>query len=204
MKPVFKRWFCASKPFAHRLRRDFGIDAHWLPCPAPPREPAPPLLEHRYDACFVGNADPNKDRGMINGFLRAHDSLVYGGGWKERLGAADGWAGPYIPWKDLHRAWSSARLVPYTEHSDMAREGFVADSALDTMVNSTALVLPRKNRGYEDLGLSVEQWDTPEQLRTLAEGFLLDECKRVDVAVKLKKQAAQYNYESVAETILNG
>ena len=103
----------------------------------------------------------------------------------------------------LPAVWDSARIVPYTAHQDMQQHGLVPDSCLDTMVNSSALVLPAKNPGFSELGIDTPQWETVDELESLVGYYLKDESQRKQIVDAQNKAASQFNYAYVARQILS-
>ena len=200
---AFVKVFCSSKRFCYRLKKEFGIDAEWLVCPAPNRPPC--AYDPVRELAFVGNADPRKNRPALAPVLDSHDSLVYGGGWQALLKNGS-FRATYTKFVNLPYIWNSARIVPYSHHEDMRREGFVADAALDVCVNSGALLLSDHNEGWYDLGLSDEDmctWTTSEKLKEEVKWLLVDEPDRERTALAMKKVASKFTYSHVAQTLLS-
>ncbi|MHC4811754.1 MAG: CgeB family protein [Planctomycetota bacterium] len=185
------RIFCASQTFAAQLAAK-GLDAHDLPCPPPDR----PRITYspKYALAFVGNADPRKRRPMLRSCFNEFPSLVIGQGW------GDDYA-EFTDWDGLHLAWNQARIVPYTHHMDMAREGFVAEAALDVMANSGALLLSDHNHGWENLGIPVPQWKTEAELRAMIVHYLEDERDRARLALECQEKARELDYEHAATVL---
>jgi hypothetical protein len=202
VKAAFNHVFCASARFGDRLKKEYDIDAKWLVCPSPPRIATNLKIAERYEMAFAGNADPAKGRLVLASVLSNHNSVVWGEGWGGLLPGSV-WRGEYIHWKNLGRVWDSAKIVPYSAHQDMQQEGFVADSCLDTMVNSSALVLPAKNPGFLELGIETPQWETEEELESLAGYYLQNESQRKHMASEQKRMAGKFNYAHVAREIFS-
>jgi hypothetical protein len=197
---AFSRIFCASLRFCEKLRREHKVEAEWLVCPPPPRGDC--MYRPVHELAFVGNCDPAKSRPKLTGVLRAHDSVVYGAGWRKALNNSH-WRADYIDFAQLDQVWNSAQIVPYSTHEDMRREGFVADACLDAMANSGALVLPDHNSGFESLGIdAVKTWGEEEQLAELVRRYLFNEPERGPLQATLRRQAARFTYEHVAKKFM--
>jgi hypothetical protein len=203
-REFWKTVFCSSKRFCTLLKREHGIDAEWLVLPAPgpearDRADHEPFDEH--DLGFIGNADPAKSRGDVAKALQANDSAVYGPGWrgivdKEKI------KGDFLKWDNLPAFWDAAKIVPYSTHKDMRRQGFIADSVLDTMVNSHALVIP-DNCAWDDYGFeNLKSWENNISLEQHVKTYLADPVLRKEAAVRHSLVAQQYTYEYVAMRLL--
>lgn len=195
---TFSAVFCSSKAFCTKLAREHGLEAEWLVCPAPERPPT--AYRPTVDLAFVGDANRRKNRHLLASVLNAHESVVWGQGWRELTPRAA--RGDYIHWNQLPEVWSSARLVPYSHHQDMAAEGFVADAALDVAVNSEALVVPDFSEGLRDVfGASVRSWTSEQGLQALVRD-LLNDTRRAEVAASMRASAARFTYAHAARRLI--
>lgn len=199
---VFRHIFCASKSFCERLRNEFNIDAKYLVLPAPTRPGCTVEYDAEFDIAFVGNADEDKGRRKLLPLLEDSNSVVYGGAWESLL-TGTACHGKYIPWCELPNVWNSARIVPYSTYEDMRQGGFVADACLDAMVNSSALVLPDRNSGFEDLGVDAPQWDTEDELRDLVSYYLREASHRQQLSRHQGKAASVFTYNYAARMLLS-
>jgi hypothetical protein len=179
--------FCSSRSYTKKLK-DQGIEVEFLLCPPPIRR----SFTHKpsYEVAFVGNADPKKGRGSLIPVFSRYESHVIGNFPNANLHE--------ISWDGMQEVWNSAKIVPYTHHIDMSREGFAAESAMDTMINSGALLLSDKNSGWEDLNIPAMQWSTEEELYEMINFYLKNEKERVKMVTKCRVAAAKYNYKYCA------
>ena len=83
-----------------------------------------------YDLAFVGNGNQEKNRQRLVPLFREYKTHLVGPGWP--LGLAKG---EWCRWEVMPRIWDSAKIVPYSHYNDMASNGFVAEAALDVIVN---------------------------------------------------------------------
>ena len=195
---AFSRIFCASKQFCSTLERMSGKQVEWLPAPPPDRPIPDAAVEH--DLIFVGNADPGKGRLSMIDTLLKNDSKVYGQSWKGKLNGEHG--GDYTPWDSLHNTWSTGRIVPYSSCEDMSREGFVPDSCLDTMVNSTAFLIPDVNDGFQEMGISIPQWTSAKDLQGKVEYYLENDSERENIRIDAKRDASRFTNEAAAKKLV--
>lgn len=191
--------FCASKRFCSKVEAALGVkNVEYLPCPAPYRESSPPPSRIEFDLSFIGNKDPAKNRHLMEKAFEEFPSLVYGPGWEE-LGR-----GEYIDWRDFPSVWNNSLITPYTHHKDMAREGFVADAALDAIVHSNALLISDFNRGFDDLGFDhIPNFDGEDYpLCEMIKHFKKNPSQRGDLVEKMREVAREWTYSKVAGMIL--
>ena len=182
------RVYCASLPYCEKLSFQMDREVEWLPCPGADRPP----FSHKgqYDLSFVGNADPSKGRDLLVPVFNKYSSNVVG----NFPGAT-----PHISWPGMQDVFNSGKIIPYTHHKDMSREGFVADAVLDMMKNSGALVLSDTNSGFDDLNIPAAQWSTPEELYKEIDFYLNDEDARLSKVTRCRGAAAKYSMAHVAE-----
>lgn len=203
IRRAFQKVFCSSALFMDKLR-EIDMKAELLICP-PPRRVLCATPDPVYELTFVGNADPRKNRPALVPVLRNHKSMVYGKGWGVLLKEKQ-WGGNYVAFQKLHEVWGNSAIVPYSHHIDMRQHGFVADSALDVIVNSEALLISDKNPGWEALGLPVPEWESTEDLERLVTQFLA-EPKELQARITFLKEKARFvlpTYEDAAKAFLEG
>jgi len=200
IKQGFRKIYCSSSRFCRRLKVEHQIDAEWLIAPAPSR----PAIEYNpdHELSFVGNADPAKNRPALASVLRSHNSLVWGGGWKDLVGSS--FMGDYIPFPDLSTVWNRSYIVPYSHHADMLREGFVADAALDVAANSGALLVSDDNPGFKDIfnPAKYPKWKDAGGLSRAVSYYLSHEPERAEKAAGMQRAAQMFTYEWAAQRLL--
>lgn len=185
----------ASKSFAEFLD-SAGLASGWLPCPAPISPKIP--YEPTHQVAFVGNSDQAKKRPCLVPVFKKFKSLVYGP-WQDLATAG------LIPWNQMHEPWNRALVVPYSHHRDMAVRVFVADAALDVIVNSEALLLSDKNEGRNHLGIPVPQWGSPKDLLDLVEYYCNNETERLLTAERCRTAAsAMRSWAETTEVLARG
>ena len=180
--------YCASKSFTKILANKLSLPVEWLPCPGADRLP----FSHKpeFNLAFVGNSDPGKGRDVLIPVFNRYSSNVVG----NFPGAT-----PSISWPGMQDIFNSGKIIPYTHHKDMSREGFVADAVLDMMKNSGALVLSDANSGVDDLSIPAAQWSTPEELYREINFYLGNEEARLAKVTRCRAAAAKFNMAHVAE-----
>ena len=180
--------FCASKSFTKILADRLGKPVEWLPCPGADRG----SFSHKpmFELSFVGNSDPAKGRDTLVPVFNRYSSNVVGNFPN---------ATPFVSWPGMQDVFNSGKIIPYTHHKDMSREGFVADAALDMMKNSGALVLSDANSGFDDLSIPAAQWSTPEELYREIDFYLDNEEARLAKVTRCRVAAAKYNMAHVAK-----
>ena len=180
--------YSASLPYCEYLSNKLDREVEWLPCPGADRSPF--IHKPEFDLSFVGNADPAKGRDILVPVFNRYSSNVVGNFPN---------ATPYVSWTAMQDVFNSAKIIPYTHHKDMSREGFVADAVLDMMKNSGALVLSDSNTGFDDLNIPAPQWSTPEGLYKEINFYLENEDARLERVTRCRTSAAKFNMAHVAE-----
>lgn len=173
--------FCSSRSYCRKLEKQ-GIPAEWMVCPGADRPPFTHKPE--YDLAFVGNSDPAKGREALVPVFNRYKSNV--------VGPFPGASMPEINWRGMQEVFNSGRIVPYTHHKDMAREGFVADAVLDVAKNSGALVLCDSNPGVYDLNIPFPLWSSPEELYDQINHYLENEDLRLELVTRCRVAASKY------------
>jgi len=197
IKVAFKKWFVSSKQFSTHMKKEFKIDSEFLQLPAPVRPPVE--YNPKVDLSHVGNTDMKKRRHLISDPLKNHTSIVYGPGWDTII---PNWRGEYIHWDHLHEVWQHSKIVLHSEHEDMMEWGFVADSVLDAILNSDAVVLgdsPLQNlHADEDM-----VWKTVYDLESKIDKLLKDETLLKETATKQRERfSAFHGYDYAAKRLL--
>jgi hypothetical protein len=195
MREAFTKWFVASDKFVEHLKAQFNIEADSIPLPAPPRPFTP--YNPTFDLAHVGNIDYRKRRGMLAPHLNKYNSVVYGPGWASVINNSSH-KGDYIHWDWLGEVWNSAKIILHSAHEDMVEWGFTADSALDAIVNSEALVLA--DSLPSDM---VGHWQTELDLQTAVDKHLADPQLREKAALAQRASLlSMIDYDDLAETFL--
>jgi len=183
--------YCSSLSYQVKLSKMLDRDVEYLVCPGADRQ----RFSHKpeFDLSFVGNCDPAKGRpGLIPIFNRFSSNVV---------GNFPGAQLQNIAWNGMQDVFNSAKLFPYSHHTDMAKEGFVADTALDVMKNSGALVLSDSNPGFDDLNIEVPQWSRIEDLYSMIPEYLDDYDLRLELVTKCRVAAGKFTMAHVAEKL---
>lgn len=175
----FEKVFCASDELASEARRR-GMDAEYLPCPAPRRPDTPPEIDRAYDLAIVANGAKQKNRTTLLEAFKRHKALVIGGGWDGAQQAN------YIPWKDIPRVVNISRLYLHTAYPDMRAWGLMPDNVLDIAANTRTLVLHDSRKAAATLPLAGPTFNSEGELLDLCAALLSDENRRAEL------QAAQH------------
>lgn len=195
LRRMFRHVFCASQRLveATKLR---GLEASYLPCPAPRRSPANNVGPFQYDLALIGNAAANKGRDKLRPLFEKYRSYVVGSGWDD-IGAAN-----VIQWKDIPAAINQAKLYIHTAYPDMRAWGIMPDNVLDAAANSRALVLHDSGSAAAEMKISSPDFHNAAELEGRIVSLLSDEPKRV-LWESLQRETAQkyVGYEVAVEAL---
>jgi hypothetical protein len=177
----------ASDDFADDLRDWLGDDLpplltlHQATDPERFRpEPGGPV----HDLLFVGS-----NRGVRRPILdhlagTPHDLAVYGRGWDAEAIDPRYVRGEWIPNEELHRYYSSARIVLSEYWTDMREEGFIANRTYDALA-AGAFVLSEAVAGLEEeFDGGVAAFTGREDLLRQVDAYLGDPDERARVAAR--------------------
>jgi glycosyltransferase involved in cell wall biosynthesis len=198
----YDRVLVASTRHAERLR---GVVA-------PPVEPllqfTDPELFHpvppsapRHDLLFVGNWRGEFRRIVWDAIQAGHLPALYGEGWD--LLAPENAVAERVPPEELHRLYSSCKVLLCDHWGDMRRHGFVSNRIFDALACG-AFVLADDNPALsEELPGAVETYSSPAELHEKIDRYLGDAGARERIAQHGREMVlADHTVECRAERLL--
>jgi hypothetical protein len=195
---VFERVYCAS-PRLTEATRIRGIEAEYLPCPAPRRPLGDETGPFTYDLALIGNGAAAKNRDLLAPLFAKYKSLVVGTGWGNLAKAG------CVPWADIPRLINCAKLYIHTAYPDMRAWGIMPDNVLDAAANTRALVLHDSGDAAAELPLPGPTFTSYEQLEILVDQLLGDDLTRSSHERLQRANAQQFvGYEEAAAVLLAG
>lgn len=164
----------ASHRFADQLRPLTRTPVIALEQATDPRlffpEPDPALA---HELVFVGNSR-NVFRRILRDLLPTeHDLAVYGSNWEGIIDPALV-VDEFIPNQDLHRVYSSAKIVLADHWDDMREHGFVSNRIFDALASGAVVISDDMPELHERFGGAVLTYRTARELRTTIERVLAD------------------------------
>lgn len=174
----------ASERFAARLTP--LVDAPVLPMAqatdAERFRPEPTGPAH--DLLFVGNSRRTR-RTIIDDLTpTAHDLAVYGADWTPDLLDPRHLRGPVVPNAELHRYYSSARIVLNDHWPEMAAAGFVSNRIYDALATGTLVVSDPVDGIERQFDGAVVTYRDRDDLRRQVARYLADERARRERAAR--------------------
>lgn len=135
-----------------------------------------------HDLLFVGNSRRTR-RTIIDDLTPTrHDLAVYGGDWTPDLLDPRHLRGEVIPNAELHRYYSSARIVLNDHWPEMARLGFVSNRIYDALASGAVVIsdpVEGLDRAFDGAVITYRGRD---ELRALVERYLADADARRELA----------------------
>jgi hypothetical protein len=174
----------ASKSYAEKLRKK-GFKVYYVPqftnTDVFYRNPQDDL---KSEVLFVGT---KRQYGSADIALKYNLPItVYGPGWGE-LSTKE-----YIDNKELHKYYSSAKIVLNDHREDMKSNGFINNRVFDVTATGSLLIsdyMPEIEEIYKD---SIPMYKTEEELVELINYYLTNEKERVEKAQKAKEITLKY------------
>ena len=199
----FDKITCAAVSFIPKLDVFGYLNRETMPACSSKK---PLTVKPVHDMIFLGNARKSRPDGRgVVADMRASglDFKVWGNLWEQFL-PSKYYGGHYWAYEKLDELYASARITLNDHHPDMTREGFVSNKVFDILA-SGGFVISQANAGLVSIfGGSVPQYETPEQLRTLACYFLENPSKREAIRLQGQKTALKYTYRKCVKQFLNG
>ncbi len=194
----YRKIYCISESFTHEIA-SWGFNAETTMLPT---SMTPLVRKKKYDIVFVGNTKKGQMRKVISDLGDSpYDVKVWGWGWKGLI--PDEWyGGEYYENGRLGELYASSRIVLNDHHEDMRREGFINPRILDVLAGGGFVISDRVEGIGKIFGRSVPLYDTPEELRSMIDRFMLDDGAREQLAEEGRKVALGYTYGDCVRKII--
>jgi len=167
----YDRVLVASRCYAERLHSSaqpsvepllqFTDPALFHPDPDP---------EPRHDVAFVGNWRGEFRRIVWDAIEAGHPPALYGRGWD--LLAPENTVAEHVPHAELHRLYSSCRILLCDHWDDMRRHGFISNRVFDALACETFVLADDNPAIAEELSGAVETYSSPAELRDKLDRYL--------------------------------
>ena len=147
-------------------------------------------IQYNHELLFVGNSR-RVFRKIIKDVLMKNRKLsVYGSCWEEFI-SNKYIKEKYIPNKQLHKLYSSCKILLNDHWEDMRKKGFLSNRLFDGYA-SGAFIISDNIKGYKEIfGNALVTYKTKEELDSLIEKYLKNE--------PLRKEKARKGYKIVTE-----
>lgn len=191
----------ASFSYTEELRQN-GIDAIYVPQFTNPKKFYPAFQEDlKTDILFVGSNwhDRTSLRYAIeSGF----DVAVYGYNWRGVVPDAM-YRGEYIANEDLHKYYSSAKIVLNDHRPDMKTYGFVNNRVYDASASGAMVISDYMPEIKEIYGDTIPMYRNKEELTELLTYYLQHDDERCDLAERARKITLEhFTNTAVAKRVL--
>lgn len=131
--------------------------------------PAPGAAAEQ-DVAFVGNWRGEFRRIVWDAIQAGHPPALYGRGWD--LLAPEHAVAEHVPHSELHRLYSSSRILLCDHWDDMRRHGFVSNRVFDALACETFVIADDNRALAETLPGVVATYSSPEDLSEKLERYL--------------------------------
>lgn len=190
----------ASSSYTKKLN-DAGISAYYVPQFTNPAKFYPQYDQKiAHDILFVGSNwhyRTSLHYAIDSGF----DVAVYGYNWQDVV-PADMYKGQYIENQDLHRYYSSAKIVLNDHRPDMKEFGFINNRIYDATASGALVIsdyMPEIEQAYGD---SIPMYKTQKELVYLLRYYLSHDAERQEKARRARQITLQnFTNTAVAQKI---
>ena len=161
-----------------------------------------PSEEYKHDILFVGNSR-HVFRRIVKDLLPTDkDFGLYGGLWDQFIDKKY-IKGRHIKNTELHKAYSSCKILLNDHWEDMAEKGFISNRLFDGFA-AGAFVISDEVKGAEDIfGDALVTYSGADELHELIDYYLDNDLERVKKVEKGRKIVlANHTFEKRAERIL--
>ena len=200
----FDRVFAASKPWATKNSKKFGVEITPLLQATNPDKFNPEISEpdSGKDILFVGNTR-NQFRTIIKDCIQAGvRPAIYGRDWN-RFVPADLICGEFIPNTEIAAMYRSAGIVLNDHWADMATHGFLSNRLFDA-VASGARVISDEAVGIEEVfDGAVKTYRKPDELAELCSQASREEWgSQNEITGRARRIGIEHSFDRRAESLI--
>lgn len=158
--------------------------------------------DYQHDLLFVGNSR-NVFRKIVKDLLPTEkDFGLYGMYWDQFLDK-EYINGDHIPNAELHKAYSSCKVLLNDHWDDMAEKGFISNRLFDGFAAGAFIISDEINGAKEIFGDSLITYSDSDELHELIDYYLDNDLERVKKVEKGRKIVlANHTFAKRAERIL--
>lgn len=162
-------------------------------------------IKYNHELLFVGNSRRVFRKIIRDVLIKDRELAVYGSCWDEII-SSKYIKGKYIPNKELHKAYSSCKILFNDHWDDMRKKGFLSNRLFDGYA-SGAFIISDNVKGYREVfGNALVTYKTKEELHSLIEKYSKNEILRKEKARKgyeivTKKHTFEKRVERIIEVI---
>ena len=143
-----------------------------------------------HDILFVGRPGYERISAMW-AIEKGFDVSLYGNGWKEKA-PKKFFKGDYIDNKELHKYYSSAKIVLNDTREDMKRFGFISNRVFDVTASGGFLISDYVEEIEHFYGDSIPMFKNKEELKDLLDYYLSHPEERIKKANKAREITLKY------------
>jgi GT2 family glycosyltransferase len=179
--------FIASEIWAEELKSKVDVPVEsLLQCADPHLFYPEPSDEFRHELLFVGNSR-NVMRKIIKDLLPTDKELgIYGNRWEKFIDKKY-INGVHIPNNQLHKAYSSCKILLNDHWDDMADKGFISNRLFDGFASGAFIISDEINGAREVFGDALVTYSNKEELHDLINYYLDNDPERAGKADKGRK-----------------
>lgn len=176
--------FIASDNWANELKNKLNVPVEsLLQCTDPELFYFEHSEDYKHDLLFVGNSR-RVFRKIIKDLLPTDkDFGLYGGLWDQFIDKKY-INGPYIPNEDLHKAYSSCKILLNDHWPDMAEKGFLSNRLFDGFASGAFIISDEINGAEEIFGNVLVTYSDAEGLHELIDYYLTHDLERIKIVEK--------------------
>lgn len=195
--------FVASDTWADKLKTKVNVPVESLiQCTDPELFYPEDSAEYKHDLLFVGNSR-NVFRRIVKDLLPTDkDFGLYGMFWDQFIDK-EHISGDHIPNTELHKAYSSCKILLNDHWDDMAEKGFISNRLFDGFA-AGAFIISDEIMGAEEIfGDSLVIYSNANELHELIDYYLIHDIERIKKVEKGRKIVmANHTFAKRAERIL--
>ncbi|PAV06295.1 glycosyltransferase family protein [Methanobacterium bryantii] len=201
--------FIASDNWANELKNKLNVPVEsLLQCTDPELFYFEHSEDYKHDLLFVGNSR-HVFRKIVNDLLPTDkDFGLYGGLWDQFIDKKY-ICGRYIPNGELHKAYSSCKILLNDHWPDMAEKGFISNRLFDGFASGAFIISDEINGAEEIFGDALITYSNSGELHEMIDYYLNNDLERVKKVEKAKKIVLTHHtfakrVERILEVILQG
>ncbi|WP_048190920.1 glycosyltransferase [Methanobacterium sp. SMA-27] len=196
--------FIASNKWADEIKNKVNVPVEsLLQCTDPDLFYNELSKEYEHDLLFVGNNRKNVVRKIIKDLLPTErDFCLYGDHWDGKI-ESKYYYGNHIDNKELHKAYSSSKILLNDHWDDMRENGFISNRIFDGFA-AGAFIISDEIKGVKEIfGDSLATYSNREDLNNLIDYYLNNHEEREKIIEDCKNIVLKnHTFENRAKRIL--
>lgn len=185
--------FIASDKWAKELKTKLKVPVESLLQCTDPELFYPELSEeYKHDLLFVGNSR-NVFRKIVRDLLSTDKNFgLYGMYWDQFIDK-EYINGDHIPNTELHKAYSSCKILLNDHWDDMAEKGFISNRLFDGFAAGAFIISDEINGAEKIFGDALVTYSNSDELNKLMDYYLNNDLERIKKVEKARKIVLTYH-----------